>query len=148
MTYHRADAAGNLTVNRPLEVPALTMMHDFAMTSGHVVFMDLPIVFNLDVAINGKGDMPYRWDDGYGARFGVLRRDDPFGRCGGSTSTRATCSTSPTRTKRTPMVLQGSRIPLSCRAVGTRSLWRNDGGFGASAVLWEWVVDLVSAFMA
>ncbi|WP_110917390.1 carotenoid oxygenase family protein, partial [Mycolicibacterium holsaticum] len=24
-------------------------------------------------------DMPYRWDDNYGARFGVLRRDDPHG---------------------------------------------------------------------
>ena len=29
--------------------------------------MDLPIVFNLDIAISGKGDMPYRWDDNYGA---------------------------------------------------------------------------------
>jgi carotenoid cleavage dioxygenase-like enzyme len=23
--------------------------------------------------------MPYRWDDNYGARLGVLRRDDPYG---------------------------------------------------------------------
>ncbi len=23
--------------------------------------------------------MPYRWSDEYGARFGVMRRDDPFG---------------------------------------------------------------------
>ena len=79
VTYHRADANGELTVNRPLDVPALTMMHDFALTAEHVVFMDLPIVFNLDVAIKGNGDMPYRWDDDYGARLGVLRRDDPFG---------------------------------------------------------------------
>ena len=77
VTYHRADANGDLTVNRPLEVPALTMMHDFALTAEHVVFMDLPIVFNLDIAIKGEGDMPYRWDDNYGARLGVMRRDDP-----------------------------------------------------------------------
>ena len=32
VTYHRADADGELTVNRPLEVKALTMMHDFALT--------------------------------------------------------------------------------------------------------------------
>lgn len=64
-------------INRGVEVPALTMMHDFAMTADHVVFMDLPIVFNMDIAMNG--DMPYRWDDSYGARLGVLRRDDPFG---------------------------------------------------------------------
>jgi len=55
------------------------MMHDFALTAEHVVFMDLPLVFNLDVAIKGEGDMPYRWSDEYGARFGVMRRDDPFG---------------------------------------------------------------------
>jgi len=23
--------------------------------------------------------MPYRWDDNYGARLGVMRRDDPYG---------------------------------------------------------------------
>ena len=79
VTYHRADANGELTINRPVDVPALTMMHDFAMTAEHVIFMDLPIVFNLDIALKGDGDMPYRWDDNYGARLGVLRRDDPFG---------------------------------------------------------------------
>ena len=79
VTYHRADANGELTINRPLDVKALTMMHDFALTAEHVIFMDLPIVFNLDVALKGDGDMPYRWDDEYGARLGVLRRDDPYG---------------------------------------------------------------------
>ena len=29
--------------------------------------------------MSGSGDMPYRWDDSYGARLGVLRRDDPHG---------------------------------------------------------------------
>ena len=65
--------------NRPLDVPALTMMHDFAITAEHVVFMDLPIVFDLEIAMTAGRDMPYRWDDGYGARLGVLRRDDPYG---------------------------------------------------------------------
>ena len=36
VTYHRADANGELTINRPLDVPALTMMHDFALTAEHV----------------------------------------------------------------------------------------------------------------
>ena len=31
------------------------MMHDFALTAQHVIFMDLPIVFNLDVAVSGDG---------------------------------------------------------------------------------------------
>ncbi len=79
VTYHRADANGELTINRPVDVKALTMMHDFALTARHMIFMDLPVVFDLDVAIKGDGDMPYRWSDTYGARLGVLRRDDPFG---------------------------------------------------------------------
>ena len=79
VTYHRVDANGELTINRPLDVKAHTMMHDFALTAEHVIFMDLPIVFNLDIAIKGEGDMPYRWSDDYGARLGVMRRDDPFG---------------------------------------------------------------------
>jgi len=136
VSYHRADADGVLTVNRPVEVPALTMMHDFAMSAGHVIFMDLPIVFNLDVAINGKGDMPFRWDDGYGARFGVLRRDDPLGEirwfdidpCYVFHVANAYDSSDGNS-----IVLQAVRYP---------ELWRNDGGFGASAVLWEWTINL------
>jgi carotenoid cleavage dioxygenase-like enzyme len=55
------------------------MMHDFALSAEHVVFMDLPVVFRLDIARNSPRDMPYRWSDDYGARLGVLRRDDPYG---------------------------------------------------------------------
>ncbi|MGW1839200.1 carotenoid oxygenase family protein [Streptomyces sp. BBFR2] len=74
LTYHRADAAGELTVSRPIDVPGHTMMHDFHLTDAHVVFMDLPVVFD-----HTHPGMPYRWDPEYGARLHVLRRDDPFG---------------------------------------------------------------------
>src|SRR4051812_13906976 len=65
VTYHRAEASGELTINRPLDVPALTMMHDFAMTAGHVVFMDLPVVFDVEIMKSAGRDMPFRWDDDY-----------------------------------------------------------------------------------
>ena len=77
LTYHRADAVGDLVVSRPVEVPGPTMLHDFNLTAAHVVFMDLPVVFDLELAKGGT--MPYRWDDEYGARLGVLRRDEPYG---------------------------------------------------------------------
>jgi carotenoid cleavage dioxygenase-like enzyme len=34
-----------------------------------VVWLDLPVVFDMDLVGHG---MPYRWDDGYGARLGVM----------------------------------------------------------------------------
>ncbi|MEV5509129.1 carotenoid oxygenase family protein [Streptomyces orinoci] len=78
LVYHRADRDGELTISRPIDVPGITMMHDFHLTSRHVVFMDLPVVLDPELVRRGGG-LPYAWDPGYGARLGVLRRDDPFG---------------------------------------------------------------------
>lgn len=72
LTYHLANAAGELVRTVPVEVPGPTMIHDFAITEGHVLFMDLPVVFDFERAIQGR--MPYRWDDAYGARVGVMSR--------------------------------------------------------------------------
>ncbi|MEV0373082.1 carotenoid oxygenase family protein [Streptomyces sp. NPDC050636] len=74
LTYHRADAAGELVISRPIDIPAPTMMHDFHLTAGHVIFMDLPVVFD-----RSHPGMPYGWQPERGARLGVLRRDDPYG---------------------------------------------------------------------
>ncbi len=79
VTYHRANADGELVLSRPVDVGASTMMHDFALTGGHVIFLDLPILFDLARQRGGEPGMPYTWTPDYGARLGVLRRDDPFG---------------------------------------------------------------------
>lgn len=136
VTYHRADANGELVINRPLDVPALTMMHDFAMTAEHIIFMDLPIVFDFEIA--GTGDMPFRWDDNYGARLGVLRRNDPYGEvrwfdidpCYVFHVANAHDSADGKS-----IVLQAVRYP---------ELWRNTGGFDADGLLWSWTIDLTS----
>jgi carotenoid cleavage dioxygenase-like enzyme len=140
VTYHRADASGELTINRPLDVPALTMMHDFALTAEHVIFMDLPIVFNLDIAIKGQGDMPYRWDDNYGARFGVMRRDDPFGPVRWfDIDPCYVFHVANAYDDGNSIVLQAVRYP---------ELWRNSGGFDADGVLWDWTIDLQTGKVA
>ena len=72
LTYHRADANGQLVQTEVIEVPGPTMVHDFAITDRHVVFMDLPVVFDLELAM--AGTMPYRWSDDYGARVGLMPR--------------------------------------------------------------------------
>ncbi|MCI3275026.1 carotenoid oxygenase family protein [Streptomyces cylindrosporus] len=72
LTYHRVTAEGELLDSRPIDVPGPTMMHDFAITEHHIVWMDLPVVF--DPSLAGRGGMPYQWDEGYGARLGVMSR--------------------------------------------------------------------------
>ena len=72
LTYHCANAAGELVQSEVIEVPGPTMMHDFAITEGHVIFMDLPVVFDPERAM--QGTMPYAWSDDYGARLGIMPR--------------------------------------------------------------------------
>ncbi len=73
LTYHRVDAKGKMVQSEVIEVPGSTMMHDFAVTENHVLFLDLPLVFKMEEAM--AGNMPYIWDDSYGARLGVLPRN-------------------------------------------------------------------------
>jgi carotenoid cleavage dioxygenase-like enzyme len=144
MTYYRADASGELTISRGVDVPALTMMHDMALTAKHVIFMDLPIVFNLDVAIKGKRDMPYRWDDNYGARLGVLRRDDPFGEI--RWFDIDPCYVFHVANAYDAQGADGSSIVLD--AVRYPEMWRDNAhwhtnnGFSADGVMWRWTIDL------
>ncbi|MEV6280337.1 carotenoid oxygenase family protein [Nocardia sp. NPDC051832] len=135
LTYHRADAAGNLVVSRPIDVPAATMHHDFNLTAEHVVFMDLPVLFDMDTAMHGGG-MPFRWRDDYQARLGVLRRDDPYGEvrwfaidpCYVFHSLNA--YDEPGR-----IVLEVMRYP---------DMWRTDSAEIDDATLWRWTIDLAA----
>lgn len=74
LTYYQFSPEGSLLLEHPIETPAPTMMHDFAITADHAVFMDLPIVF--DPAI---GLPAYRWDSSHQARLGVLPRSPESG---------------------------------------------------------------------
>ncbi len=73
ITYHVADAAGNLVHSQPIDVPGPTMVHDFAISRHYAIFLDLPVTFSLDLAM--QGGMPFAWDETYGARIGLLHRD-------------------------------------------------------------------------
>lgn len=135
VSYHRADRDGELVINRPVQVPALTMMHDFALTAGHVIFMDLPIVFSIDAAKAGAG-MPFRWDDDYGARLGVLRRDDPFGEV-------RWFDIDPCYIFHVANAHDGADgKSIELQAVRYPELWRHNGDFDVDAVLWHWSIDL------
>lgn len=74
LTYHRLSADGISLTSRPVEVAGPTMMHDFAVTSEHVLWLDLPMTFSFERLAEG---IPFGWDESYGARIGVMRQDDP-----------------------------------------------------------------------
>ncbi len=89
LVYHVVDASGRLIRTENITLPRSVMMHDFAITRDNVVFFDLPVVFDLEVA-----PFPFRWDTEHTA----TRRRDASRRaatrtCAGSRSTPATCST-------------------------------------------------------
>jgi len=72
VTYHVASADGKLLRSEVIGVNGPTMMHDFALTEHHVVFLDLPVVFDMQLATQRK--MPFRWSVDYPARLGVMPR--------------------------------------------------------------------------
>ena len=137
LTYHVADAAGRLVTSREVEVPGATMMHDFNLTEQFVVFMDLPVVFDLDLAI--AGTMPYRFDPAYGARLGVLRRDDPRG---------------PVRWFDIdpcyvfhPVNAHDDGTTITVDVIRYPELWTTPGSV-PTANLWRWMIDLTTGCVA
>ncbi|MED5262378.1 MAG: carotenoid oxygenase family protein [Myxococcota bacterium] len=73
LTYYRVDKTGKMVQKTPITVTGPTMMHDMAATRNHAIFMDLPAIFDFELAM--KGGMPIRWSDDYPARFGVMPRE-------------------------------------------------------------------------
>ena len=72
LRYLRVSPAGELVQSEQITVGGPTMMHDFNITNNYIIFMDLPAVFDLEMAM--RGELPIRWDDNYPARLGVMPR--------------------------------------------------------------------------
>ncbi|MBF6556089.1 MAG: carotenoid oxygenase family protein [Acidimicrobiales bacterium] len=73
LRYHVVDADGRLVRTEDIDIPRATMIHDFGVTSTRAVFLDLPVVFDLQLASQGR-TLPYRWLPEAGARVGVMPR--------------------------------------------------------------------------
>ncbi len=72
LRYHVVDAKGALTRTEEIDLPGPVMMHDFAITASSVVWLDLPVVF--DVTTVGSRPFPFVWRPEHGARVGVMPR--------------------------------------------------------------------------
>ena len=54
-----------------IDVAGGTMAHDCSITATRMIAYDFPVLFDFDAVVNGAS-FPYRWNDDYGARVGVL----------------------------------------------------------------------------
>jgi carotenoid cleavage dioxygenase len=73
LRYHVVDASGALVRTEPITIGGPAMVHDFALTDTHVVWFDLPVVY--DFSLLGQRPFPAEWKPEYPARVGVMPRD-------------------------------------------------------------------------
>lgn len=135
LRYYRFDPSGALVQSEPITLPRGVMMHDFNITTNHVIWMDLPVCFDLDLAV--KGEAPFGWTPDNGARLGVMPRT-------GSDADVRWFEIEPGYVFH-PVNSheEGDTIVLTvCRAEHAMA-----GGFddiSAKATLWRWTVDLAA----
>ena len=72
MTHGSVDARGRVTRFEHFEAPYASMAHDFAVTSGHLLFPVLPLTASMARA--ERGLPPFAWEPEFGARIGVMPR--------------------------------------------------------------------------
>jgi carotenoid cleavage dioxygenase-like enzyme len=73
LRYHVVDASGTLVRSTDVPVERSVMMHDFVTTTDHVIWFDLPAVFDGEALLSGGTAI--RWAPELGARIGVMPRD-------------------------------------------------------------------------
>jgi carotenoid cleavage dioxygenase len=72
LQYHVADRSGVLVRSEVIDIAWPSMIHDFAVTDQHVVFILCPIVFSIENAMS-TGNL-FAWEPDRGTRIGVMPR--------------------------------------------------------------------------
>jgi carotenoid cleavage dioxygenase-like enzyme len=77
LQYYVIEPDGTMSTVEPVSIPQAVMVHDFAITDRDAIFWDLPVVFDLDLAVQfvadpQNGPMPFVWKPDAGARVGVM----------------------------------------------------------------------------
>lgn len=134
LTYHVLDRAGALVKSEVIEVPGPTMIHDFAITDRHAIFMDLPVVFDFELAMQDR--FPYRWSDDYGARLGVMPRG------GGNADVR--WFEIPPCYVFHPLNAYAEGDTVVVDVARYPELWRGGPEGISTAMLWRWTIDLAA----
>ncbi len=133
--YTVMNHAGELVSSRRIGLAGRPMLHDIALTAGHVVMFDLPVRFHVGPAVAGR--FPYRWDENHQTRIGVIPRT-------GSGEVRwfpiASCFVFHT------VHAEESDGCIRLRAVRYRRLFDSGAAdpLTQAGQLWEWTIDLVT----
>lgn len=73
LTYLVLDREGKVSRKEIIDIPRPVMMHDFAITAEHTIFLDAPALFCVNDAMQGKGPI-IQWKPEHGCRLGVMPR--------------------------------------------------------------------------
>lgn len=65
---------GALAEEYEIPLPGMPMIHDMSLTPNYAIIFDLPVTLSF-MALGTGADFPFRWDDEYEPRVGLLPRD-------------------------------------------------------------------------
>src|SRR6185437_11319224 len=68
------DPAARVRSSRRVTMGGSVSVHDCAITERAIVLLDLPVIFSVDAVAEGAS-FPYRWQEGYHSRVGLLPRE-------------------------------------------------------------------------
>lgn len=133
LTYYRFGPQGEVRSVEAIDLAQPVMMHDWNVTEHHVVFMDLPVRF--DLRRSAEGMDAFFWDPDNGARLGLMPRD-------GTNADLTWHEIDPCYVFHPLNAWEDddSVVLLVCRQKQAMA-----GGFddieGARAMLWRWTID-------
>ncbi len=73
VSFYVFDKNGRVTTTQTIQVPFSSLLHDFAITTNHVIFPILPLTFNMERAYQGKPVL--MWEPEQGSHFGIMPRN-------------------------------------------------------------------------
>ena len=73
MSYFVVDTNGNMKTYEEFDAPFSSMVHDFMVTSEHVIFPIFPLTIDIERAM--KGESPIAWEPDKGTHLGVMPRE-------------------------------------------------------------------------
>ncbi len=72
LQYYVVDGNGEIVHHEVIDIPNPVLMHDFAVTRNYTIFLDSPVIFDVEAMFRGEPGI--RWEPDKGTRLGVLPR--------------------------------------------------------------------------